>query len=495
MFFGEKAPTQEPGVGASPLERATAGRIPSHDVVSSVLEQSHEHVFFPPGLIGQIASYILDAAQHQSRTIALAGAIGLLSGVTGRSYNTYTGAGLNQYILVLAKTGMGKDIIAKSISTLVANVAKYVEGATAFKGPGELVSSAGLIKWLAKNPAVFSILGEFGVKLKEMADPRANAHLAGLERVLLQLYSKSDYGNVFDPIAYSDVDKNTKPIAHPSFTLLCEAEPVRFYEMLNPAMIASGLLPRFCLFEETGKRPYAQDCPRLLPSAELVNDLAQLMANCLAIPGRQVGIYVVPASAEAEDLFRQFERFATDQINAAGSEVNRQLWNRARLKALKLATLCAVGINPFNPVVTIDEANWATHLIARQTNALIGKFDAGEVGQLAHDEDRQVVEVIKAITLYVNEDHSRVKPYDVDEAMHSAKVFTKSFLYRYVSKRAAFRSDRQGANNALERVLKVLTESDEIREVPKGQMNQSFGSGPRGYCIANATRFLPTTPT
>lgn len=493
MFFVEKAPTQEPGVGASPLEGATAERKLSPDAVSSVVEQSQEHVFFPPGLIGEVADYIFRGAEHQSRTIALAGAIGLLSGICGRAYNTFTGAGCNQYILTLAKSGAGKDWVANGTGKLMDEVAKSVPAINDYRGPGELVSSAGIIKWLDKKPVAYSILGEFGVKLKEMADPRANAVLAGLERILLQLYSKSGQGNTLDPMAYSDMQKNTSAIKTPSLTIFCESVPGRFYEALNEGMIASGLLPRFMLFEEKGKRPYAQECPQREPSAGLVDRLCQLTANCLAIPGRQLGVHAVPATGEAQDLFRQFERFATDQINAGGSEVNSQLWNRARLKALKLATVCAVGIDPFNPVVTINEAEWATNLIAAQTNALIGKFDAGETGQQAHGEDRQVAEVIKAITLYMNEGHTRFATYGADEPMHTARVFTKSFLYRYVSKRAAFRSDRVGANSALDRVLKVLTESDEIREVPKAQMVQLFGCGPRGYCVANPTRFLHTT--
>ena len=66
----------------------------------------------PADLLDEIASFIASAAPHPNNEIALAGAIALLSGICGRCYNTYTGAGLNQYILMLASTGMGKEAAA-----------------------------------------------------------------------------------------------------------------------------------------------------------------------------------------------------------------------------------------------------------------------------------------------------------------------------------------------------------------------------------------------
>jgi hypothetical protein len=134
---------------------------------------------------------------------------------------------------------------------------------------------------------------------------------------------------------------------------------------------------------------------------------------------------------------------------------------------------------------------WATNMIVGQTLSLIAKFEAGEVGQGATEEDGQVAELIKAITLYANCEFAKVSGYDVSEPMHAAKVFTKSFLYRYLSKRAAYRNDRNGSNAALTKALKTLDESYEIREVPHAQMIQQFGSAPKAYCIANPTRFLP----
>lgn len=169
----------------------------------------------PPGLLTRLADYVYFQSYLPNQSIANFAAIAWLSGVAGRAYNTYTDAGLNQYMLMLARTGIGKDEIAKGNSRLFAAIQRTVPAAVDFKGPGELVSSAGLIKWLERKPCVLSMVGEFGLLMQQMAANNANANLKGLQRTLLQLYSKSGIGDTFDAIAYSDKEKNTAVLDWP----------------------------------------------------------------------------------------------------------------------------------------------------------------------------------------------------------------------------------------------------------------------------------------
>lgn len=444
---------------------------------------------FPPGLLGEIAQFLLDAAPRQVPDIALAGAIGLLSGIAGRGFNV-SGTGLNQYILLLAPTGTGKDLIASGTGRLMSEVIKGVPSAGDFRGPGELVSSAGLIKWLDKKPSAYSILGEFGVKLKEMADPRASTHLSGLERILLQLYSKSGKGNTLDPMAYSDSQKNTSAIVSPALTILGESVPERFYEMLDDTMIASGLLPRFLTFEYKGPRLYLNEgAENVRPPFRLVQQLADLCGTALTL-AHNGNIHNVPSDGEATQAFRDFERWTTDQINEAKTEVMRQLWNRAHLKALKLAAVCAVGINPLEPRITINETMWATNMVVEQTRRMIVKFETGQVGHAATAEGKQLTHVVKCIATYLGDPGDRYFKYGAREDMHRSGVVTETLISRRLISMAAFRDDRLGATAAIKRALKTLVEADELREVPKAQMVESFGCGPRAYVVANAARFI-----
>lgn len=124
----------------------------------------------PGDLMGSLNYDFNAIAPLRSDVYAAAGTLGLMAGVCGRSYVTHSDAGLNQYIMVVGSTGTGKDSISHVTSKMFAGLsplgggsAGCVAGFEGFRGPGELVSSAGLIKWMAKNPCVLSILGEVGL--------------------------------------------------------------------------------------------------------------------------------------------------------------------------------------------------------------------------------------------------------------------------------------------------------------------------------------------
>lgn len=450
-------------------------------------ENQQDKIAFPPGLVGAIANFIFEAAPHQNRVVALAGAITIVAGITGRVYNTHTKAGLNQYILMLARTGIGKDAFSNGSAKLMKAVQKSVPAAGEFKGPA-LVSSAGLIKWLAKYPSIYSEIGEVGYLMKRLASERANPNDQMLLATLLTFYSKSGAGNIYDPMAYSDPDKRTAVIHSPSLTLFGETAPSSILPSLDERMVVSGLLPRFLVFETAAKREYSNENMIELPPEKLVQSLADLCAHCLA-KNQQNHVHVVEANDQAKAEFRKFDKWTTDQINEAQSESQRELWNRAHLKALKLAALCAVGINPFAPIVTIDEATWAINLVVGQTNNLIAKFENGETGEVAGNEVKQQAEVARIVKEYTSNAFTpTLENYGVQFEMHRDGVFTEAYLSRRLIKLPTF-NDRMGATAALKRALKAMTDADDLREIAGPQMTAKYGRKPRAFAIANPGRF------
>ena len=487
MFFKNENPANtEPGAAGLPQDRSNEAQLPLSN--SSAVAPAQAQMEYIPGLLGQIRQFIFDAAPHPNKDIALAGAIALLAGITGKAYNTYTGAGLNQFILLLASTGMGKEAAASGISKLLSAVSATVPAANEFKGPA-LVSSAGLVKWISKKPSIVSIIGEFGYRLKAITSPKASPNDEMLKATLLDLYGKSGAGNVVDPMAYSDQDKHTQPIISPSFTMLGESVPGIVYENTNDNMILSGLLPRFLLIEAGGQRAPLNETPKAKPDDMLVQRLADLCGYCLSLNGNN-NPHAVYATDEARAKFREFSQWVTDQINSQTSEVQRELWNRAYLKALKLATLCAVGINHLAPIVTIDEAMWATRIIVSQTEALAAKFANGEVGEVAGDEAKQQCAIMRAITEYVSEPYARWQSYHGTFEMHRDGVITLPHIMQRLRGTAAFKHDRLGAIKAIERTIKLLLDGDQLREVPGAQMQVTYGSKPRSYVISDPASFL-----
>lgn len=442
----------------------------------------------PPGLVGEIAQFIYQASPRPVPEIALAGALGLMSGIVGRAYNV-SATGLNQYILLLAATGSGKEGLQAGISKLMSHVRQQVPTATNFLGPSEIASGQALFKYISNTSQSFvSILGEFGLRLMAMANVNANGAEVSLRRIVLDLYNKSGHKDVVQPSIYADKDKNVGGIQAPAFSICGESTPERFYGNLNEDMISEGLLPRFLMIEYTGPRvPFNESHSLVEPTFSLIDKLTQLAAICETVnnanPRRVV---TVELDNEAKQLSQSYDRYCDRQINTTNKDVIRHLWNRAHIKVLKLSATVAVGINPINPLITANEIKWAMDLVNHDIKNLTNKFEEGKVGSNTL-EVRQIEEVIRAIKDYVMSDWEHVKKYadKKGEGMHRDKVVPYTYLSRKLIMQSSFKNDRLGSTNAIKRCLQIMTERDYLREIGSGQLSQKYGFSGKAYAISN----------
>lgn len=443
----------------------------------------------PPGLVGEIAQFIFQQAPRPVPEIALAGALGLMAGIVGRAYNV-SGTGLNHYVMLLAPTGTGKEAIASGVDKLMGAVIRTVPAATDFIGPSEIASSQAVIKYMSKGPTSFvSMVGEFGIYLQQMASPNAPSHLLGLRRFMLDAYNKSGEGKVLRPSIYSDREKNTSAVLAPSFTILGESTPEKFYEGLHEGLISEGLLPRFTTIEYHGDRPALNPHhTHAQPSFEVIDKLSTVCAHALMLNSQHKAVHVGFAP-EAKAMFDEFDQHCDLNINSSDKEVRRHLWNRAHIKAMKLAALVAVGCNPYNPVISADVAAWATNLIVADVRNLLDRFNAGEIG-IDNEETRQLAELIKIIKEYVLSPWSEVSRYKAGSAqMHGEKVVPYSYLHKRATKLSTFRKDRIGETGALKRAIKTLTERGDIQQLSPKLAHDNFKTSAQCFMISNANAF------
>lgn len=450
----------------------------------------------PPGLVGDVARFIYEASPRPVMQISLAGALAFVSGIVGRAYNV-SGTGLNNYFMLVAPTGTGKEAIQNGIMKLVEAVATGSEGAPAvrdFIGPGEIRSDAALIKWFNKSKCFLSILGEVGLLIKRMSSPNASPHDTAVLRVWLDLYNKSGAGNVLNPMAYSDATKNTEAVVAPSFTMIGESVPEKFYEALDETMVSSGLLPRFCIIEYNGLRPPFNEAGSHVVAPEaLVRAVKGLVAHVNHVNKANNNVVNVPYSTEARALLTDFDKFADAQINDANSEVTRHLWNRAHLKALKLAATVAVGIYPSSPVIDYACAKWATDLVASDIRNLLARFEAGDIGIASNgfNDVKQHREVIKFINLLVRMDAAEAeRKYKVPPTLHAMAVIPWRSLSMGVLRRAAFRDGRVSSTVALKAVVQHMIDSGELRELGSKD-KEKFGTNQRCFVVNDVSIITP----
>lgn len=445
----------------------------------------------PPGLLGEIAQFIYAAAPRPVPEIALVGAIGLMCGIVGRSYNI-SGTGLNQYVLLLASTGTGKEAIAGGIEKLMKAVAKTVPASVDFVGPAEIASSQALTKYLSRQaPCFVSILGEFGLMLQEMSMAYAPAHLISLRRLFLDLFNKSGEGDQLRPRIYSDKEKNTQTIQAPAFSLIGESTPRRFYEALSEDMIEEGLVPRFLTIEYTGPRPPLNENRQSNPSFALVDKLGSLCAHSLMLNSQHKAIHV-RSDEPTTKMFKAFDKYCDDKMNSSQSEITKQLWNRAHIKAMKLAALVAIGCNAFDPVIDESAANWAIGIIIDDIERLHAKFEEGSIGMTpkGSDEDKQLRTVIKWIRAYTLDPWDKWSAISTGtQAMHGDKVIPHSTIQRKCSNLKDFRDDKSGATNAIKRAFKNLVDAGALREVDKPTLSKKYDTSAVSYVVANPKYF------
>ena len=408
----------------------------------------------PPGLVGEIAEYFYTSAIRPVGEIALAAAIALTAGIVGRSFNI-SGTGLNQYIILLAKTGSGKEGAMSGIEKLIASVRPRVPMIDQFLGPAAFSSGQALVKVLNEKPCFVSILGEFGMTLQDISDAKANTSQRMLKKVLLDLYAKSGHDSVLRASVYSDVEKNTKVVQAPNVTILGESTPETFFDGLNSTHVAEGLIPRFSIIQYKGVRPPRNRNAGQPPSNVLTVRFGELVASSLTISAKNTCM-PVSLDAEATLILDEFDAASDKLMNKTQQDTELQLWNRAHLKALKMAGLIAVGVDPLQPTVNRQIAEWAIDFVKYDIEQIVVKFKQGEVG---NGDEKQISDLRNVITQYYSADFGAVKSYGVQKEVFDMKFIPYSYLSRRLIGMHSFRTDRLGATNAIRKSILNMTES------------------------------------
>jgi len=481
-----------PAVPHSPRQPEQQGAGPAPDAPTYTFVEDEDNPYRKPvpGLLGQIAYYIYAQAPRPVPEIALAGAIGLMAGICGRSYNV-SGTGLNQYTLLLARTGRGKEAINSGIAKLMNAVAFVGDGggncpgAREFVGPTTISSGQALVKHLDKAAKSFvSVLGEVDLTLKNMTSRNANAGLVALKQTMLRAYSASGRGETLGQTIYSDKDKNTGEIVSPAFSIVGEGTPARFYAMLDEDLVADGLLPRFTIIEYDGDRvPLNIERANVQPSPQLIRAVAQLCGYSLML-NQQNKPVDVQLTKEAQALLHQFDLTVDGIMNKAANDVIDQLWNRAYLKAIKMASLMAIGLNMTDPVITAEFAEYAINMVKRDTSRLVARFVSGDVGD---GMSKQAQDMRKAFKQAVIMPPHRAEELGMNWQMQQDRLVPKRFIQQSLANIASFKNAKEGGPRAIENNLRMLMDGDIIAQVGATQL--------AAYGKARGIYYAVTQPT
>lgn len=414
----------------------------------------------PGGLLGAIMDYFYRSAYRPIPEVALAGALGVMSGVCGRAFNA-GGLGLNLYVVLLAASGVGKNAAMQSPKHLIDMVAGRNKSFTGFIGDRH-ASAQALVKSFGRKKSFCSFFDEFGEMFEKMSNAPDNPHLAAMLGPMMELYTASGKKGSLPAMLHSKSDDSSKEVKAPAFSFVGASVPTTFYEALSPRMGTKGLTSRLTIINYEGGTVAPNDKANLISPPDQL--LERLFTVCSIADQINERFPHQPQEVEfndvAEMLWREFRSYCDAQVNATKeTDYISVLWSRCAEKARKLAGLVAVGYNPYVPVASLDNVRWAIDFSLHDAQHIIGKFESGEVG-VADNEDERFNEVRKGVVNWLALPADKIERLNERvQYVRAIGCFPKNWLFIQIGKRAAFKTYRKGlATNteAFDATLKAL---------------------------------------
>jgi hypothetical protein len=466
----------DPATALPPADAMLAQQAP---ITAAVLQAGETGLPWPPGFAGTVARYMYQAAMRPVKEVAIVAALGLLAGITGKAWHIPK-SGLNLYIILIARSAIGKEAMHQGISEIIAACSKDNPMFHKFVDFTEYASGPALIKACVANPCFVNVSGEWGRKLKRLAaeDGRDGA-LQTLRTQMTNLYQKSGPQAIVGGIGYSSTDNNVASVSGVSYSLIGETTPGTFYEALTENMMEDGFLSRFLVIEYDGLRPNGNPNPITSPDASLRNALNNMATQADLMIAQNYSMPIGRTEGAAK-IMSEFELLCDQQINGTNDESRRQMWNRAALKSLRVAGLLAVADNWMTPCINEAHITWAQDVVIRDIGVMKKRMDGGDVGSGDAAREKKMVTLIRDyITSPV------AAGYKIPDAMRQNSIVPRSYLQVRVQRHAAFYSHKLGAVRGLEDTLTSLVASGYLMEVQKDKLVEAYNYHGKAYRVLN----------
>ena len=311
-----------------------------------------------PGLLGDIIRFNFDGARHPQPELAVAGALCLVSAITGRKIEDYTGMRTNLYAVGVCPTGGGKER-ARKINRDILSAPGNMESIKILANES-WASGGGIERVMQDHPVRLFQVDEIAGLLCRMKE--GDRHLQHAGEILLKMFTMSD--SIYVGEAHKSSENDCR-IAEPHMVVYGTTNADDLWNNITTGQIHSGLIGRIVLFDTRGRQPVRVGLrkqptpPSILATAEAW--AAWMNGGELAAPIVRVVEYDADAKERIEGheiavCERQIEEEKIDPARAA-------LWARTGEKTRKLALIIAAARVP-DPskqtfTVCLEDVNFA----------------------------------------------------------------------------------------------------------------------------------------
>ncbi len=325
----------------------------------------------PDGLLSEVMAYTLSTSRYPQPEIALAGAVALMSVLTGRKVCDDMDTRTNIYILTVNPARSGKDRPREVNKEIL-----YLANGQELIGPERIGSHAGLISWVDKAPAILFQIDELGRLLATTRNAAKAPHLYSIPTVLMSIYSSAT--NVWIADAYAEV-KKTKTIDQPHAVILGTTTGETLWPNLSTENIEDGLMGRLLIFEGRGYVDFNETAKKQpVPSAIIQAAAWWVQFQPGAPAAGNLGKFhpipqIIPHDGPARTCFLDHVNEINEKRKAE-NPFRAAVWSGTAEKTSKLALIHACSRARGAPdTITLGDMRWAKRLANFLTRKMLLK--------------------------------------------------------------------------------------------------------------------------
>ena len=469
-----------------------------------------EKLPYPPAgtKLEKLCRWVYAASFCAVDEISIITGIAAFAGLFGHQYNV-SGTGLNLYLMLIAKSGVGKNAINDCLDRLQQQVEKYsgsggagggfcVEKAQSdssmqiytFMTQQYYASSAALMSLFAEDNrrSVVSVWSEFGQKLKQFSVARADSRMAEMKQLLTSIYDKSGKDAYIGGIKYSNKTNDKVVKDSFAFSIIGETTPGAYEDGINSSMAEDGFLSRFITIEyngDTEDNVYHIDKKPDVPLEIL--ELFHAVFYSTADHGIKVEM-----TEDAKWIYTEFLNHKDRMLSGVDNEAIRQLWSRAPLKALKLAALLACGENLDEPIIDGVHLHWALEVLRYSIQKLFKRIN--ETGlATAEKASVQLQEMKRVIGEFVRKGLKGELPEKFSKFVDLTSIVPKITIpHSYLSSRLTMLKSFSNSANTIKSIESAeidLINQGAIIEVSRKEALEDFNFTGRLFRIADINAF------
>lgn len=360
--------------------------------VSVVIPPMDKALLDAPGMIGELAKWSMKRSYLIQPAFDIA--VGLMCTALA-SCNKFVVHGwstpLQPYFMLLAPTAAGKGSALDSVYEFAA---QNKMGGSVFQG---FQSYYALLDKLGEAPGMACWLwDEAARRLKATKNPGSFDYQ--IVTWLLALYGRA---NAHVP-AFPGRKTEIPALERPWLSLMAAAQPAQLIDSVSTSDLAMGLINRFILFDSGDGAPKAN----LARSDVFPSSVGK---NVKILKELNPKHKVEEVNFENSKVYSMFIDFDEEARRHATAEGDNEIWGRANQNALIAAGIAAVGVNPRQPVISREVADWAIALVRWGIACWAARIGESTARTFRERESKTVERYIRTPQKYINRAHLKYK--------------------------------------------------------------------------------------